>query len=217
MKWDEASAYCKLHYAGLASIHSAEDQHLAMKECSKLVVVDEVPIKACQSSTEYSKQYNCKKAYDNNGVRDAGEFATKHEGGGWIAFQFSAKNAVTIGRMAFQQRWNKVDWVNTVTLSFSDNSKQVLQLRQTPRLESYSLKPVKTTYVKIAFTSVGKPKSNNGAKEIQFFESGNKPHGCWIGLNDQFQEKRLSWTDGSPVDYTWWAPGEPNNIGGHGT
>ena len=35
-------------------------------------------------------------------------------------------------------------------------------------------------------------------------------HGCWIGLNDQTQERRILWSDGSPVDYAQWAPGEPN-------
>ena len=35
-------------------------------------------------------------------------------------------------------------------------------------------------------------------------------HGCWIGLNDQSQERRLVWSDGSPVDFAMWAPGEPN-------
>ena len=37
------------------------------------------------------------------------------------------------------------------------------------------------------------------------------PHGCWIGLTDQFREGRYSWTDGSPVDYMNWLPGQPDN------
>lgn len=36
--------------------------------------------------------------------------------------------------------------------------------------------------------------------------------GCWIGLNDQAQERRVVWSDGSPVDYVAWAPGEPNAL-----
>ncbi|AKT37573.1 CotH kinase family protein [Chondromyces crocatus] len=33
----------------------------------------------------------------------------------------------------------------------------------------------------------------------------------WIGLHDQAQEGTFVWTDGSPLDYTDWASGEPNN------
>ena len=29
-------------------------------------------------------------------------------------------------------------------------------------------------------------------------------------LNDQNQERRILWSDGSPVDFAQWAPGEPN-------
>lgn len=29
-------------------------------------------------------------------------------------------------------------------------------------------------------------------------------------LNDQNQEQRILWSDGSPVDFAQWAPGEPN-------
>ncbi|EYF03863.1 CotH kinase family protein [Chondromyces apiculatus] len=33
----------------------------------------------------------------------------------------------------------------------------------------------------------------------------------WIGFNDQDEEGVFTWTDGSPVDYTSWGGGEPNN------
>ena len=33
-----------------------------------------------------------------------------------------------------------------------------------------------------------------------------------IGLNDQASERRVVWSDGSPVDYVAWAPGEPNAL-----
>eukprot|EP01051_Picozoa_sp_SAG22_P017075 SAG22_NODE_2551_length_2454_cov_1.402548_3_plen_353_part_01 len=33
---------------------------------------------------------------------------------------------------------------------------------------------------------------------------------CWIGLNDNFQERRLVWSDGSQVNYLNWAAGEPD-------
>ena len=37
----------------------------------------------------------------------------------------------------------------------------------------------------------------------------------WIGLNDEDVEGTFVWYDQSPVNYTNWAPGEPNNSGGN--
>lgn len=34
---------------------------------------------------------------------------------------------------------------------------------------------------------------------------------CWIGLNDKYYEGRFRWADGTPVDYTRWDSGEPND------
>ncbi|MBL9141186.1 MAG: hypothetical protein JNK53_04910, partial [Phycisphaerae bacterium] len=36
----------------------------------------------------------------------------------------------------------------------------------------------------------------------------------WIGFNDVAVEGTFQWADGSPVNYTNWNPGEPNNSGG---
>lgn len=35
----------------------------------------------------------------------------------------------------------------------------------------------------------------------------------WIGLNDEVSESLFVWTDGTPVDFTSWNGGEPNNSG----
>ena len=36
----------------------------------------------------------------------------------------------------------------------------------------------------------------------------------WLGLNGEEREDVWVWSDGSPMDYKHWAPGEPNNYGG---
>ena len=60
---------------------------------------------------------------------------------------------------------------------------------------TYQITPVATTSVRVTYTQVKYPQGsappegydtltgNTGAKEIQFFEAGDTPHGCWIGLN----------------------------------
>ena len=159
------------------------------------------------------RRYGCEKAYDNGGVRDIGEFATDRECGGWVQFNFDAE--VSIGKMNFQQRWAEVDWALDITLEFSDGSSQSVQLQQSPELVSYPLSPVSTTFVKITFNSMGPGATegracNNGAKEVQFFEAGDTPYGCYIGLEDSFRDGRQQWSDGSPVEYVNWAAGEPN-------
>ncbi len=225
MNWDQANQYCTQNFGGLASIHSAEEQDLARQACGALVTTDEVPITSCTASSEFSDQYSCDRAYDNNGARDEGEWATASEFGGWIQLNFDGQ--INIGSMAFQQRWAEVDWATAATLQFSDGSTQQVQLNQVPDIVTYQISPPKiTSFVKITFDTVKYPQGstppegydantgNVGAKEIQFFEDGVTPHGCWIGLNDEATQARLSWSDGSVVNYQSWAPGEPNDIHG---
>ena len=37
----------------------------------------------------------------------------------------------------------------------------------------------------------------------------------WIGLDDVALEGKFTWTDKSPLNYTGWAGGEPNDAGGN--
>ncbi len=43
---------------------------------------------------------------------------------------------------------------------------------------------------------------------------GNTSRICFIGFHDQVREGTYQWIDGSPVTYTNWAAGEPNNFDG---
>lgn len=43
--------------------------------------------------------------------------------------------------------------------------------------------------------------------------SNGLPHGCWIGMNDEAIEGDFVWSDGSPVNFLHFNPGEPNDWG----
>jgi hypothetical protein len=48
----------------------------------------------------------------------------------------------------------------------------------------------------------------------QFGNLGGVDRRLWIGFSDTASEGSFAWSDGSPVTYTNWNPGEPNNSGG---
>ena len=45
------------------------------------------------------------------------------------------------------------------------------------------------------------------------FNNLDAPRPLWIGLRDPNGTGNFSWVDGTPVNYTKWYPGEPNNVG----
>ena len=48
-----------------------------------------------------------------------------------------------------------------------------------------------------------------------FFPLTGVPYSSlWIGLNDTANEGQFVWANGEPVAFTYWYPGEPNNLGG---
>ncbi|MEL6942855.1 MAG: lectin-like protein, partial [Bacteroidota bacterium] len=51
------------------------------------------------------------------------------------------------------------------------------------------------------------------SQEINDFLEDNISSGIWIGFTDEDTEGTFVWEDGSPVSFTNWASGEPNNSG----
>eukprot|EP00794_Sanderia_malayensis_P009506 gene9506-biopygen7847 len=47
----------------------------------------------------------------------------------------------------------------------------------------------------------------------EFIKSTGIRESIWIGMNDRRQEGTMEWSDGSPVTFTNWYTGEPNNEG----
>ena len=58
--------------------------------------------------------------------------------------------------------------------------------------------------------------SINSAEENAAVRALGGSSALWIGLNDIDSEGTFVWSDGSPVTYTNWVPGEPNDYFGFG-
>ncbi|XP_040026082.2 ladderlectin-like [Gasterosteus aculeatus] len=54
----------------------------------------------------------------------------------------------------------------------------------------------------------------HGIQTAILSSSSNHPN-TWIGGSDAQEEKQWFWSDGIRFDYTNWANGEPNNLGGN--
>lgn len=65
----------------------------------------------------------------------------------------------------------------------------------------------------VAVTEGGHLASIGSAAEEGFLATTFGGARFWIGFNDAASEGTWVWSDGSPVTYTNWAPGEPNNLG----
>lgn len=57
--------------------------------------------------------------------------------------------------------------------------------------------------------------SNENTCIINALNSNNFSGVIWLGFTDIINEGNFIWTDQSPVSYSNWAPGEPNNSGGN--
>ncbi|XP_072169955.1 alpha-N-acetylgalactosamine-specific lectin-like [Diadema setosum] len=63
--------------------------------------------------------------------------------------------------------------------------------------------------------SVHSEGENNFLYELWRSSVPTPTSGFWFGLNDIDSEGTFVWSDGSPVDYTKWIPGQPTNYGGN--
>jgi len=52
------------------------------------------------------------------------------------------------------------------------------------------------------------------AQVNNFLQANNSGLQAYIGLTDEVTEGTFLWVDGTPLNYTNWSPGEPNNAGG---
>ncbi|KAL1772868.1 low affinity immunoglobulin epsilon Fc receptor isoform X1 [Sigmodon hispidus] len=59
----------------------------------------------------------------------------------------------------------------------------------------------------------GRLVSIHSQAEQDFLMKHSNKKDSWIGLRDLDMEGQFIWMDGSPVDYSNWNPGEPNNAG----
>ncbi|XP_073910331.1 low affinity immunoglobulin epsilon Fc receptor [Castor canadensis] len=59
----------------------------------------------------------------------------------------------------------------------------------------------------------GRLVSIHSQEEQDFLTKHANKKGSWIGLRDLDVEGKFIWMDGTPVDYSNWHPGEPNNEG----
>jgi len=50
----------------------------------------------------------------------------------------------------------------------------------------------------------------DSAAEQVFVEAIAQPYQSWLGLDDNTTEGTFAWIDGAPLDYTYWATGEPD-------
>ena len=55
---------------------------------------------------------------------------------------------------------------------------------------------------------------HSAAENDEAYALGLNGEERWLGLNGEEREDVWVWSDGSPMDYDGWAPGEPNNYGG---
>ena len=130
-------------------------------------------VNSCSASSKLSKAFGCMNAFDGSSEET---WATAGQGAGsWIKANFIA----TVTKFSYQHRQSKQKyWNKDIRLEFSDGSTQSYQLKAESGVQMFTLsKPVTTTFVKIVVVS-HYHKSNNGAREIEFF-------GCPSDVNER--------------------------------
>ena len=133
--------------------------NLYFKDCK-----DELAITSCRASTEFSKSYDCNKAFDGN---EYDGWATLNEGvGAWIQLNLDIPYRLT--KIMILQRQN--EFFKDVLLEFSVGAPATFTLSNGYRWETIELddNSIFTDYVKITGINVYN-KVNNGFAELKVF------------------------------------------------
>ena len=133
--------------------------NLYLEDCK-----DELAITSCRASTEFSKSYDCKKAFDGN---EYDGWATLHEGdGAWIQLFLDVPYRLT--KIMILQRQN--EYFKDVSLEFFVGAPVSFTLSNDKVWETIELDDdsIFTFYVKITGINVYN-KINNGFSELVLF------------------------------------------------
>ena len=129
--------------------------------------------KDCSASSEYSTELTCDNVYDgiSDATGDGIEWVTNQEGvGSWIQLNFDGN--YVISRLRIQQRYYSGELSKGITLSFSDESSQDIELAYRSEdaylWEDFTLTPVTSMFIRLTVTSVWTT-TNNGFIEIQVY------------------------------------------------
>ena len=114
--------------------------------------VSKLPIRGATASSEHPGGYGAANAINGRMGQDGGaDWSTRGEGAGaWIELDLGAPMTVTLLKFAGRVRDDKF---RQVRVSFSDDSHQDIELKNTARLEEYTLAPTRTTFVRITCVS----------------------------------------------------------------
>ena len=131
-----------------------------MESCSNNVIITLI---LGTASSEYNNDWKCSNAF-NKKLKDGdnGMWATRAEGqGAWIKISF--KQLVQVSRFEFKDRRNPAERNSKIDLLFDDGEMQSFSLKSSDELRSFTIKPVKTSSIKIIIKTVFGTINNGGS------------------------------------------------------